>query len=36
MNFERRAYVVHQSVVYVISVKREFEAVLARPSSRSF
>lgn len=36
MNFERRAYVVHQSGVYVISVKREFEAVPARPSSRSF
>lgn len=35
MNFERRAYVVHQSGVYVISLKREIEEVLARLSSRS-
>lgn len=36
MNFERCAYVVRQGGVYVISVKREFEEVLARLSSRSF
>lgn len=36
MNFERRAYVAHQSGVYVIGLKREIEAVPARPSSRSF
>lgn len=35
MNFERRAYVVRQGGVYVISVKREFEEVLAKGKENS-